>query len=119
MKKINKKLLKLDKEIIAFLSEESLGQVKGGDEKPKTFNVCTGPKTFASDCMCVTEYEKTCPKYSQASECKVGSNSHADICCDINDSMNMCIIPATLKEGCIKVQTTMCLPTDIKQTKGC
>lgn len=120
MKKINKKLLKLDKEIIAFLSEESLGQVKGGDERPKTLFTCEGPDTFNSNCLCVTNYQKTCPNYTQASECKVASNSHGDICCPIKDSMNMCIIPATGQEDCYVVNKTyFCSPTDIKQTKGC
>lgn len=114
MKKFNKAQLGLDKEVIACLSNSNLEELRGG----------AGPDTFNSNCICLSVYEKTCAKFTQGPNCKVGvsRDSRGDVCCALpgaSKAGGICPFPTDT----IKVQTADCsivaISKNNENTCGC
>lgn len=109
--------MRLDKEVIAFLSDNKLDLLRGvvvtvpsidNCEGTKTFNACGGPDTFHSNCICMTKYEKTCPEYTkQYTGCAaLVSISQAEMCCNTNKTCDPFIpLSKNGEAGCVIVQT--------------
>lgn len=111
MKKVAKKNLKLDKEVIASLSENEMVKVTGGGKSEvlpalSRNNDCPVPFSKQADCPTFYTKQAACPTVSQGCPVSVDCFPPSELISSECTKGDECYLPGTM--DCELVNTTVC-----------